>query len=238
MCKFHPYQLERLTPDAIEAALAKRSLIYVPLGTVEWHGQHLPVGYDALCAHRLCLLCAEQTGGLVMPPSYVGTGGGHGAFPWTVMPPADAIRPALDELLRRLRDFGVRHVVLYSGHFPPEQIDLIRSLADDHSDTAMRLTPLAANMADDELPVKADHAALFETALLADLIPELVHLDRLVSPTQRPATSEIAEMFSDPTHPLYGVWGPDPREMPADLPARLSQAVQRWMVAQVRATRP
>ena len=238
MSDFYPYQLERLTPDEIEAALAKRSLVFVPLGTVEWHGQHLPVGYDALCAHLLCLHTAKRTGGLVMPPSFVGTGGGHGGFPWTVMPPAEVMRPALDELLRRLRDFGVKHVVLYSGHTPPEQRDVVEGLAADHGDEAMRVTALHPVMGNEFFPAKMDHAALFETALGVDLMPDLVHLDRLASVEERSATAEISEMFSDETHPLYGVWGPDPREMPADLPAKLSVAVRDWMVAMVEEASP
>jgi creatinine amidohydrolase len=80
-------QIERLRPHQIEAALAERSLIYLPLGTIEWHCHHLPVGLDALTAQGLCLLAAEETGGLVWPVLYYGTGGGHGAFPWTVMMP-------------------------------------------------------------------------------------------------------------------------------------------------------
>ncbi len=58
-------QIERLRPHQIAAALAERSLIYVPLGTIEWHCHHLPVGLDGLTAHGLCLIAAEQTGALV-----------------------------------------------------------------------------------------------------------------------------------------------------------------------------
>ncbi|MGV8988719.1 MAG: creatininase family protein [Cypionkella sp.] len=51
--------------DRVKDTLAERSLIYLPLGMIEWHCEHLPVGLDALTPHGLCLQAADQTGGLV-----------------------------------------------------------------------------------------------------------------------------------------------------------------------------
>jgi len=45
---------------------------YVPIGTLEWHGVHNPVGADTLQAEGLALLCAQRGGGLVFPPLYYG----------------------------------------------------------------------------------------------------------------------------------------------------------------------
>ena len=78
-------RLELQNPSQIASALAERSVIYVPLGTYEWHGQHLPIGLDALTAHGVCCVAAQRDGGLVCPPLYYGTGGGHGDYPWTIM---------------------------------------------------------------------------------------------------------------------------------------------------------
>jgi creatinine amidohydrolase len=40
---------------------------------LEWHGPHLPLGTDGLVAHHLALRVAAQTGGIVLPPYFVGT---------------------------------------------------------------------------------------------------------------------------------------------------------------------
>ena len=37
---------------------------YLPLGTLEWHGLHNPVGLDALKAHALAVRCARSGGGV------------------------------------------------------------------------------------------------------------------------------------------------------------------------------
>jgi creatinine amidohydrolase len=224
-------RLELLTPNDIETALKSRSLIYVPLGTIEWHSHHLPVGFDGLCAHELCLRAAEKTGGLVMPSLYFGTGGGHSAFPWTVMPPAEPIRTLLEVLLMRLHHFGVKQVVLYSGHFPEEQVALIESLAKAFSSPNFRVDALAPSLAKDSLPIPVDHAARFETALMLGLAPEHVFLNRLPSVDAAPDVLETR--MTDVNHPLYGVYGPDPRVMPDNLPEELSEAMLNWMVARV-----
>ena len=80
-------QLELLRPGQIAAEMALCPRIWLPLGTIEYHSHHLPVGLDGLQAHGLCLDAARIGGGLVYPPLWWGTGGGHSDYPWTVMLP-------------------------------------------------------------------------------------------------------------------------------------------------------
>ena len=49
-----------------------RPAFAVPVGTIEWHGHHNPLGLDALKAHALCVRAAEQCGGVAMPPLWYG----------------------------------------------------------------------------------------------------------------------------------------------------------------------
>jgi len=216
-------QIERLRPHQIRDALAKCSLIYLPLGTIEWHCEHLPVGLDALTAHGLCLNAAEQTGGLVWPPLYYGTGGGHGGFPWTVMMPDEAeIAALIRKTLLRLSDLGVARVVLFSGHFAEAQLAMIDSIA-AHWNSTGKLTQVVAtavNRAEiDGFP--PDHAGLFETTLLAGLAPELVDINQLA-----PIAVQDSKLDRfDPASPIWGVVGADPREAAPMLPKALVERV-------------
>jgi len=47
-------------------------VVYIPIGTLEWHGVHNPLGADTLQADGLAILCARKGGGLVFPPLYFG----------------------------------------------------------------------------------------------------------------------------------------------------------------------
>jgi creatinine amidohydrolase len=61
-----------LLPDAFRARLAACPVAYLPLGTVEWHGEHMALGSDALIAEGLFLRAAARIGGIVMPPLFMG----------------------------------------------------------------------------------------------------------------------------------------------------------------------
>lgn len=214
-------QIERLRPHQIEAALAERSLIYLPLGTIEWHCHHLPVGLDGLTAHGLCLRAAEETGGLVWPVLYYGTGGGHGAFPWTVMmPDAAEIEALLTRTLQRLGHMGVKEVMLFSGHFADEQLQMIDALAGSWNTqgTRPKVTAFAVNRAN--VPgVPPDHAGLFETTLLDALTDNLIDLSRLGT------AADAVDRF-DPVSDLWGIVGTDPRQ-----PLPISKdALLHWVV--------
>ena len=68
-------QWERMLPQEFRQSFDKLPTVFLPLGTVEWHGEHDALGLDALKAHALCVRAANQSGGIVHPPLYGGMGG-------------------------------------------------------------------------------------------------------------------------------------------------------------------
>jgi creatinine amidohydrolase len=144
----HPVQVERMLPHQIQAAIAARSVVYLPLGSIEYHSHHLPLGLDGLTAHGICTRAATASDGVVLPTLWFGTGGTHTAYPWTIMTPTAA---PLNELavatLGRLSDLGVQLCVLFSGHFADEQLTLIDRVAADWNAIGARprVLPLAVN---------------------------------------------------------------------------------------------
>jgi len=61
-----------LRPQQIVARRKECPVVYIPIGTIEWHGLHNPVGADTLQAEGLAIRCAQKGGGLVFPPLYYG----------------------------------------------------------------------------------------------------------------------------------------------------------------------
>jgi creatinine amidohydrolase len=66
-------KFEELKPQELEQIIQTSGIAYLPLGTLEWHERHLPLGLDAIVSHRLCLEACGRTGGCVIPPLYFGT---------------------------------------------------------------------------------------------------------------------------------------------------------------------
>jgi creatinine amidohydrolase len=222
-------QIEFLRPHQIRATLAEKAVVWIPLGTIEWHCEHLPVGLDALTAHGLCLAAAAQAGGLVLPPLYYGTGGGHGAYPWTIMMPTDnEIAAQLTFTLRRLAELGVKRAVLMSGHFADEQLAMIDRLAAEWDVDGTGLSVVATSMnrcPDAGMP--PDHAGVFETTLLSALHPETVDMTQLPNLETAPDTADR----HDPDNPIWGVIGADPRLADLATADALKARMTDWLAA-------
>jgi len=218
MIDFSSVRVELLAPHEIDARLAERSLVFVPVGSLEYHQEHLPIGLDALNAHGVCLAAAEANGGVVLPPLFYGTGGGHLSYPWTIMgEDATAIRLLLEMTLNKLAHQGVAKAVIFTGHFADEQLELIQNIAEAWNLSGSGLRAIAASV---NLPLAShlpapDHAGIFETTLLANFWPETIHLEKLPPIDTHPRQETDADQYGlqrhDADNPLRGIFGADPR---------------------------
>ena len=176
------HRYEELRPDQLRAAQEEASLVYVPIGSLEYHGWHLPVGFDAMHAHALCLLAAEQTGGVVLPPTYWGTRG-HEGFRGSLLLREETIAALAHDILEQLAGQGYRLIVFFTGHWPEVQGGLLTRVAEEF----MRDRPEARiivldpfNLHPTDRPV--EHAGKVETSAMLYLRPDLVDMAALVDP--------------------------------------------------------
>jgi creatinine amidohydrolase len=228
---------EFLAPAELDAALAATPVAYLPLGTLEFHGPHLPIGLDALSAHGLCVAAAQKSGGIVLPSIYQGTGGGHSDYPWTIMmPDGEAIVALITQTLGRLEQFGVKTAVLFSGHFPDEQLAMVDSVAAQWNAENRPLTVIGTGVNRCQTAtLPPDHAGAFETSLLYSLWPELVHTELLPplasNPSVDPGGDTMGLQRHNPEHALWGVFGPDPREVDLQQATALKDSLVDWLAA-------
>lgn len=53
---------------------SKKKAAFIPIGTLEWHGNHLPIETDFLVAQKICGILAKKRLAYVLPPIYIGSG--------------------------------------------------------------------------------------------------------------------------------------------------------------------
>ena len=232
------HRLQLLRPHEIAARLDERSVVYLPLGTLEYHARHLPVGLDALNAEGVCLRAAAARGGLVYPTLYYGTGGSHRAFPWSIMVGSGAeIGALLAYSLERLDEQGVELAVMFTGHFAPEQVALVEEVAASWNDRGRRMRALGLSVdGATGLAIAPDHAGRFETTLLHAHQPERVSPELIPDPRPGEAGEDPwGQDRYDPEHSLWGVVGPDPRDFDAGEAPALLDACVRWVLDEVDA---
>jgi creatinine amidohydrolase len=212
----HVQYLE-LTPAEFRARLAEAPVAYLPLGTLEWHGEHLPLGADALQAHGFFLRLARAAGGIVLPPLFLGPdrvknvrgekligmdhfgapegteGKRDGSAYWV---PDRFFAAILESVLTQLARAGFLIVVAH-GHGPSTECFRAISARWERR-LGLRLIGCWRDeeAEKDGLGLMTDHAAANETSITMALHPDLVHMEHL------PA---------DPAVRLVGVAGLDPR---------------------------
>jgi creatinine amidohydrolase len=200
-------QYERLHPRQIVQRRKACPVAYLPIGTIEWHGVHNPVGLDTLKIHALLIRCAEKIGGLVFPPLYYGETREQalmeagtcreGIASAMDLPPenfapgymvegiADQNRNYLALLLHifhEIKSLGFKALVIGAGHYP--LLDHARAAAALFHQEQSRPKMIAWTMTGYELvrgefEPCGDHAGKWETSLLMHLDPGMQDLSLL-----------------------------------------------------------
>lgn len=62
----------QMRPRALVARRLACPVAYLPIGILEWHGYHNPLGLDGVKAERLLARFAKKFGGVMLPPLYWG----------------------------------------------------------------------------------------------------------------------------------------------------------------------
>ena len=205
-------RLERMRPAQIDEAMKRRAAIYVPFGSIEFHGRQNPVGLDAIKAHEQLVGLAARVGGVVYPPVFFGSGGGHTDYEHSFMLDAEPMKKLVTQLLRRFERDGFRVAILISGHYPNKKEYLVPAIEDYKSaGGGMKVLALIEN----EAPgVGGDHAAKWETSFQLYLHPETVDMSALDGmPDDVGGPDERINWMKDElkSHPCYGIVGIDPR---------------------------
>jgi creatinine amidohydrolase len=217
---------EELKPDQLRRIVGQAPVVYWPLGLIEHHGWHLPLGFDGIKARRLCERMAARTGGVLLPVMWWGGEGGHGLFKWSLYQPPEAAQAILRNTVERLLNSGFRCFVLVAGHYPWRRImdGALPPLARAHPD-ALFIWGTEMELGGEGLRLPGDHAARWETAYGLALLPELVDVTALKGgraeadewPEGRPPAAEGRHpgVVFDAAAPLFAQMGEDARRADA-----------------------
>ena len=109
--------LERISYPEVEAYLRKSQTILLPVGSLENHGKHMPLGTDTLIPEHLCsLLDARFPELLIAPPLHYGATEDLRGFPGTISIGVEGLRMLLTLIVDQLFDYGFRRFIILNGH--------------------------------------------------------------------------------------------------------------------------
>ena len=99
-----------------DAVKASNGVCVVPVGCVEKHGQHLPLGTDVLHSTSIVRQAAEKEPACVFPTMYFGEKTGAGEFKGTIIFSAELRLQILKETCREIHRNGFKKILLCNGH--------------------------------------------------------------------------------------------------------------------------
>ncbi|MCD6368411.1 MAG: creatininase family protein [Thermoproteales archaeon] len=177
---------EELTSSDIEKIDKDNTVVILPVGSIEVHGPHLPLGTDTMVIYHVALKAAELENALVLPPIYYAYVPENRHFPGTISLNSDTILMMLEDIITELSRQGFKKILILNGHGGNKRILklLARRLLEKGCRAQVYLIP------DTLAPVRKiieevketkvyEHACEIETSLVLHLAPHLVKLERV-----------------------------------------------------------
>ncbi|HBC88086.1 MAG TPA: creatininase [Lentisphaeria bacterium] len=104
------------SPDFAKAVKKTNGVCLLPIGCIEKHGGHLPLGTDILFIHKLCCLAAEKEPAVVFPYFYLSQISEARHQPGTVALKFDLLMPLLENICDEIGRNGLRKIIIVNGH--------------------------------------------------------------------------------------------------------------------------
>ena len=200
-----PSAYEFVRPARMRQVLEETPIVFLPVGCVEYHGPHLPLGVDMLTADNLCHRTAAVTGGVVLPPLWLASG--VLPLPHGIVVDVTVLRSVVRPILRQLAEDGFKVIVVFSGHGALDHLHVLREetdrVMDEYPDVNALTTvwnELNATMEGDI----HDHGAKVETSYLMEFHPDTVDLTTL---EDDPDAEHVGVYAANPRFTASREWG-------------------------------
>jgi len=179
-----------LSSGDVDALKRDRTVLVLPLGAVEQHGNHLPLGTDTLLACAVAQGAAHQARNVaVLPPPWYGFSAHHMGFAGSITLQAETLVAMASDIVASVVAHGFRHILIVNGHGGNGGvIDILASTLGHKYHGTARIAAVTyfqlAHQAIADLrlsdPGGMGHAGEFETAMMQHLRPELVRMNEAV----------------------------------------------------------
>lgn len=231
-------RLDEMTSKEFAEQAERDPVVILPVGALEEHGRHLPLGADLFQPLHVLEAVARRTRVHIAPSIPYGVCTTTRPFPGTVSVSMESLKAFTVDVLEDLVRNGVRRVMILSGHAGREHMMALRGAAQEVVDRGMGLK--ATVLCDYDiiyasegiLPDGDGHAGAGETSRILTARPELVKGRSPAGKNQIPPYSVLA----DPREYWPGVTG-DPSKASKALGEKLDELVTSELVKLVEELR-
>ena len=239
---------KELTAAELRDKAQAGAVVLLPVGSMEQHGPHLPVGVDTYLSEGVCRAAAETIAGempvVVAPTLWCGMAEHHMAFGGTFTLDIPTYRAVLGCLLKSLERHGFKRALIVNGHGGniAALAAFLPDMARDVPGVALRVTTPYEPARKAIAPILEDqdsvhHACEVETSMMMVVAPDTVRRDKLAEahgpPHWTPQPPGVARYVSFRDATASGVIG-DARRASPEKGHKLLAAVSGAIVAILR----
>lgn len=194
-----------LTPREFNERIKHAPIAYLPLGSLEWHGEHMPLGADGIQAQGFFEYLAGKVGGIVLPMLFLGPDRvkidenqkEYYGMDICIRPPEDyrfyamqqlagsaywicddLFEGIMDSIMKQLKRAGFKIVVAH-GHGPSTKFFINRISMWNEKYGLQGFACWGSEHDGDGLGIQVDHGGMNETSLVMALRPGLVQMENL-----------------------------------------------------------
>jgi creatinine amidohydrolase len=167
-------RLAELTSPKLEAL--RDPIALWPVGAIEPHGPHAPLGTDTLISVGMCERAAARLDdAVVLPALPFGVTRYGAAFAGAIGISETTLRAVVLDVAAEIERQGFRRLVIVNNHFEPEQVATLRAAAQEAGALYLDLVRRRnAQRLTDEFRRGSCHAGRYETSLVLADAPQLV----------------------------------------------------------------
>lgn len=178
--------IPHMTWKEFENALERTNMALIPVGSIEQHGKHLPLGTDFYGALETTKLISQEVDILVAPVLFLGLAEYHTGFPGTITLTPETFEAVLYESALSLIKHGIKKIAIYNGHGGNNvSVDnVVRKINQTTEAAAVKLNNISVPPQQDPLPYPPYdwHAGISETSLMLYLTHSLVDMSQAEKP--------------------------------------------------------
>jgi len=226
-------KLEDMTSKEFKKKVNEKSVVILPIGSIEEHGPHLPLATDCIQPMRVAERVAAKTDALIAPILYYGVCNTTKHYPGTLSVSFEALRLMVRDILSELVRNGFRNIVVLTGHAGQDHMAALRVAARE----VVKESKVKILVFSDYdiiynkhlVPPEDGHAGMGETSRIMAERPKLVKKRPPAAENKMPEYAIL-----DDVGQYWPGWTGDPQKANAALGMSLDNRVVAEMVKLIR----
>jgi creatinine amidohydrolase len=224
---------KEMTKDEFAAALKENPIVVLPVGSMEEHGDHLPLGSDTFEIDFVVQRLSKKLKMLVLPTVNYGNCGSTYNFPGTISISFETLRALIYDILAESVRHGAKKLLVISGHAGTNHMLALRIAAEHvvkkHPEVKIMVLSdydLVPEYRGGNIPKWDGHAGKAETSRMLSIRPDISKRGTRAS---RPKRKEYLVLPDPESMFPSGIIG-DPTKATAELGKKIDDFLLRRLV--------